>query len=318
MKKLIKVVGILICVLVLFAAAGLLFLFIKFPKKEPPSNITVQLTPERSQRGKYLVNHLAPCLHCHSARNQNVYGSPVVPGTEGQGALFLQVKGLGKLYAPNITPFGLKAWSDGEIARAIVSGINRDGDPLFPTMPYPEFSQLKQEDLYSIITYIRSLKSIAHEVPKTRLDFPLNLIVRTIPRPGAPDPQVQSNYGRYLATIAHCVNCHTPADDHGQPLPGMLLAGGKNFDMVRSANITPDPETGIGKWSKQDFIAAFKKYTAPEMRQIALTDNRNTVMPWIDFSGITEEDLAAIYDYLRTVPPIRNKVEKFPATSATK
>ncbi len=313
MKKLLKVVGILICVLIVLAAGALLFLFIKFPRKEAPPQITVQPTPELLQRGAYIANHLVPCLHCHSARKLNAYGSPVVAGTEGQGALFLKGEGLGELYAPNITPFGLKDWSDGEIARAIVSGIDRNGDPLFPIMPYLEFSQFKQEDLFAVIAYIRSLKPIAHEVPKTRLDFPLNLIVRTIPQPAVPDPQVQSNYGRYLTTIANCKACHTPTDEHDQPLPGMMFSGGRNFDIVRSANITPDPETGIGKWSKQDFIAAFKKYTAPEMRQIALTDERNTVMPWIDFSGITEEDLGAIYDYLRTVPPIRHKVEKFPA-----
>jgi len=81
---------------------------------------------------------------------------------------------------------------------------------------------------------------------------------------------------------------------------------------VRSANITPDMETGIGKWNKYQFVSKFKQYDNPDAHNIPVKPNDfNTVMPWMMYSGMTEEDLSAIYAYLRTVKPVSNKVVKF-------
>jgi hypothetical protein len=85
-----------------------------------------------------------------------------------------------------------------------------------------------------------------------------------------------------------------------------------NGQVVRSANITPDEETGIGSWAEADFVGRFKFYDNPEGRTIkAESMEYNSAMPWTMFAGMTEKDLTAIYKYLRTIKPIKNKVEKF-------
>ena len=98
---------------------------------------------------------------------------------------------------------------------------------------------------------------------------------------------------------------------------GVPFAGGQEFNepgrfLVRSANITPDNETGIGQWSREDFIARFKSVTEDDYRKIKVAPGEpNTVMPWWEFSGMTEFDLGAIYEYLRSIQASRNAVEKF-------
>jgi mono/diheme cytochrome c family protein len=298
--------------MIVLAIGGIFtYLFAALPKKEEPAQITVEATPGSLARGEYLSRHVTVCVHCHAERNMQFFASPPISATAGKGGFFFREAGLGELYSPNITPHSLEKWTDGEIIRAVTAGVNQEGDPLFPIMPYKLYAQLKQEDLHAIVAYVRTLKPIHAEIPRSKLEFPLNLIVRMIPGPTPVDPTIQSNEGYYLATIAGCIQCHTPVDDRGQGLPGMTLAGGQRFGTVKSANITPDPETGIGKWTKEEFVATFKKWQDPALQSIVVAPEQNTVMPWVDFSGMKEEDLAAIYDYLRTVPAIRNPIEKF-------
>src|SRR5690606_35010597 len=130
----------------------------------------------------------------------------------------------------------------------------------------------------------------------------------TTPRPG------EAAYGEYLAEVAGCRFCHTQ-QENGKEVPGVAFAGGLELafeaGVVVSANITPDPLTGIGGWTREAFVARFKAF-ADEVPAVADGDP-NTVMPWSLYAGMTEEDLGAIYDYLRTVPPVELAVEKWPA-----
>jgi mono/diheme cytochrome c family protein len=311
MRIFLKILRLLFLIVIIVIAAALSYLYGALPKKEKPKQITIEATPARLQRGAYLAHHVNVCMHCHSERKFEYFATPFIPGTEGKGELFVNDEKAGEIYSPNITPYKLSNWSDGEIIRALTAGVNKTGDPLFPIMPYSVYANLKEEDLYSIVAYLRTLKPIVHEVPRSRLKFPLFLIVRMIPAPAQPDRKAQQDPGHYLATIAGCLHCHTPTDEQKRPIWDKMGSGGQDFTIVKSANITPDPETGIGSWSKQDFIEKFKKWEQPELRQVVTPENRNTVMPWIEFSGMKEEDLAAIYDYLRTIPPIRNTVEKW-------
>jgi hypothetical protein len=187
-------------------------------------------------------------------------------------------------------------------------------------MPYMGFNHLSKEDLYSIVAYIRSLKPIENKVPERHLNFPMNLIVKTIPlhtyNP-APQPDTSNTlmYGKYLVTIAGCGDCHTQKVK-GEPVKGMEFAGGMSFNLpwgtVRSANITPDNETGIGKWSENQFISFFKAFDSDNAKNISVTSHEfNTIMPITFFAGMTKTDLGAIYTYLRTVKPVNNKVVKF-------
>jgi mono/diheme cytochrome c family protein len=126
-------------------------------------------------------------------------------------------------------------------------------------------------------------------------------------------------YGRYLVTAASCGDCHTMMEK-GTPVEGMAFAGGMEFHLpagvVRTANITPDEETGIGSWPREMFIARFKEYAGPEATIIdTAAMKRQTVMPWTQYAGMTEQDLGAIYAYLRTRIPVKHLVETYtPAT----
>jgi mono/diheme cytochrome c family protein len=317
--KILLGLGVLVCLMV---GVGVYVLQTSFPDVGDAPHVQVEATPERIERGRYLAYHVSMCIDCHSERNWDYFAGPLKEGSEGQGGeVFSEEMGLpGTLIAPNITPAALGDWTDGEVMRAFTSGVNKHGDPLFPIMPYPLYAQMAQEDVYAIVAYLRTLAPIAHIPPRSHLNFPMNLIVRTIPQPyqapQAPDLSDLVRYGQYLTTIAACGDCHTQ-NDHGAPLPGMEMAGGFEFPLptgkvVRSANITPDMETGIGHWNKPYFIAQFKRFDKPEAHTIPAKDGVNTVMPWTMYAGMTESDLGAIYDYLRTIPPVKNGVDKFP------
>ncbi|MEO8398598.1 MAG: c-type cytochrome, partial [Ignavibacteriaceae bacterium] len=225
----------------------------------------------------------------------------------------------GTIYSKNITPYNLGKWTDGEIIRAVTQGITKDNKALFPLMPYMHYNNMTEEDIHSIVAYIRSLKPIKKDVPEHDLNFPVSLIVKTLPLQTYNPPKVDKSdtkaYGKYLVTLASCSECHTPAEK-GEPIKGKDFAGGNEFQtpvsIIRTANITPDIETGIGKWTKDDFIKRFKANSTEEAKHISVKPTDfNTVMPWTMYAGMTEEDLGSIYDYLRTLKPIKNNVIHF-------
>ncbi|HXF99356.1 MAG TPA: c-type cytochrome [Bacteroidota bacterium] len=323
MNRFLKIVGVSLGVLVVLLAAAVAVFNAKFPSVDAAPVIAVEITPERIVRGKYLADHVAVCIDCHSTRDWSKFSGPIVPGTEGKGGQEFneQAGGIpGRIFSSNITPAGIGHYTDGELLRAFTQGVTKEGRALFPLMPYVSYNSLAQEDAYAIIAYLRSLPSIANTVGEQDLNFPLNFIVKTIPpqsyTPGTPvDRNNSAAYGKYLATIGGCAGCHTPAVK-GEPVPGMELAGGFEFHfpngVVRSLNITPDEETGIGNWTREDFVARFKAFADSSVHQATLAAaDFNTPMPWTMYAGMTSEDLGAIYDYLRSAKPVRNQVEKF-------
>jgi mono/diheme cytochrome c family protein len=330
MKKVLKILGILIGIIILLIIAGYVYLNTAFPKVDPPKDIKVEATPERIARGEYLAKHIAVCIDCHSEREWTKFAGPIKPGTEGSGGeVFDEKIGFpGRITTKNLTPANLGSWSDGEIIRAVTCGVTKDNRALFPMMPYPNYNQLTEEDVFSIVAYIRSLKPQEKQIPETELNFPLSLLVKTMPiQSYTPSKEVDKSntikYGKYLVRIASCSECHTQSDK-GEPLPGMAFAGGAEFNfpggVVRSTNITPDKETGIGNWTKGEFFNRFRFYNNEEAHNIPVNIEKefNTPMPWLMYSGMTNEDLGAVYDYLRTVIPIKNMVERFtPNSTAT-
>lgn len=309
---------ILLTLILNVTSCGLL-LPIKVDKAE---NLHIKATPEMLVRGAYLVEHVTGCTDCHSQRNWSLYTAPVKPETLGAGGeAFTEEMGTpGTIYTPNITPAALGSWTDGEIVRAIVSGVSKDGTPLFPIMPYPNYAHMSRDDIYSIVAYLRTLKPIENQTPERKLNFPLNLIVRTIPKQaeyGArPYTSDRIAYGQYIATAAGCADCHTPMAK-GRPIEGMEYAGGFTMGMpsgglVSSVNITPH-ETGIKNWTREGFIQRFKSLDNEGARQIPLgKDQLNTVMPWTYYASMDSSDLGAIYDYLMSVPAVDNLVVKYP------
>ncbi len=321
MTTLLKIVGVLAALVVGAAGGGVGYLMVAFPKVPPPAVITLEPTAERLARGKYLSDHVTGCTACHSERDWTRFSGPVKADRIGVGGQEFSLGGAGTLYAKNITPAAIGSWTDGELQRAVIAGVSKDGTPLFPLMPYPHFGVMAADDMHAILAYVRSWRAIESQVPPRTLNFPMNLMVRTIPAAGRPQPRPSPDdkvaYGRYMARAALCSDCHTPMDDRGQPVPGRDFAGGTEFletgYRVRSANLTPDSDTGIGSWTEPQFIDRFKGFAVPPDAVLSDTERRqNTPMPWTEYAGMTREDLAAIYAFLRTQAPVTNRITKFP------
>ncbi|HVW29421.1 MAG TPA: hypothetical protein VHC69_28845 [Polyangiaceae bacterium] len=297
-----------------------LYVMLAFPRVSAASDLRIHRTPELVQRGEYLAEHVAVCVDCHSQRDWHRYSAPAVPGTIGGGGeRFTRDMGFpGDIFSKNITPAGIGTWSDGEVARAITSGVTRDGRALFPVMPYPNYSHLCGADLSAIVAFVRTLPLVNNPDRESKLDFPMNIVVRTIPRDAEPWPCPSPGtpeYGKYLTTIAGCGECHTQ-QVRGKHKAGMEFAGGWTFPLpggghVTSANITPDPETGIGKWTKDEFVARFKAFASPNAATPVNAGGVNTVMPWTMYAGMSADDLGAMYDYVHSQPAVRNVVERF-------
>jgi mono/diheme cytochrome c family protein len=322
MKKIIKVGLSILAFLLLAIIVMLVYVKKALPNVGKPEEITIEKTTERIERGKYLANCVTVCIDCHSTRDWNQFSGPIIEGTQGKGGeVFDQKFGFpGSFHARNITPAALSSWTDGEILRAIGSGVDKNGEALFPVMPHPNYGKLDREDLYSIIAYIRTLKPIENKVPASVPDFPMNFILNTIPQRAAyskrPDTTNKLAYGQYIFTAAACNECHTKKEK-GAPVVGMELAGGFEFaiasgGIVRSANITPDEETGIGKLSEADFLLKFKRYNDSTYQNPTIKKNTiNTVMPWMMYRNMKETDLKALYSYIRTFKPVKNVVVKY-------
>ena len=307
----------LVAIAVTMVAGVIGWLLVAFPKVGPAAPLTIATTPALVDRGRYLFDHVAACAACHSQRDSTKAFAPVKPTTEGMGGQrFAADEGIpGVLYASNITPFALKSWTDGEIRRALVSGVSRDGRPLFPLMPFEHYAKLGEDDIAALIAYLRVMPDIANEVPASSLDFPMNLIARTIPRearPPARGPVVgDPGYPAYVVNAAACLHCHSPTR-HGTPLAGREFSGGVPFPMpgggtVYSANLTPDQATGLGSWTKDAFIARFRSARAAAVAPLG-SGTSATVMPWASYAGMTDQDLGAVYDYLHALPAVENRV----------
>jgi cytochrome c553 len=220
---------------------------------------------------------------------------------------------LNDISARNITPdveTGIGSWSDDEIARAIREGVRKDGTALFPLMPYLDFAALDDEDVKSIVVYLRTIPPVRNVVAKRELPGPLEYLVNTMPQPiTSPQPSHPSatpvERGKYLVTLAGCGACHT-ASVEGEPLPGLAFGGGGHFtDLAQgtdvfSLNITPDP-SGIAHYDE-----AFLKQTLRTGRVGGRILNH--VMPFEWFRNMTDEDIGDIWAYLQTITPVKHRV----------
>lgn len=317
MKKLIWIIPLII---VIGLTAIVLYLKFALPNVGSSPEITIELTPERLARGEYLSNNGMSCIVCHSQRDFTLYSAPVT-GTHfgGGGEEFtVELGAPGNFYAPNLTPFYLKDWTDGEIYRAITAGVSKDGRALFPGMPYDLYGQASKEDIYSVIAYLRTLPPYEYTVPEPEPAFPFSIIMNTIPKKienkSIPDRKNMVEYGEYVITQAACIHCHTPFVK-GKYIMEEAYAGNREFIMpngiVRSWNITPDKKTGIGNWTEEFFVNRFKMYNDSNYTAVNVGDGFNTIMPWTVYAGMDEYDLKAIYAYLKSLNPIEKQVIKY-------
>lgn len=316
-----KILLILVGVIALFVLSSLSYLKFMLPNVGEAPLLDVAREPINVERGRYLANSVAVCMDCHSLRDWSLFTGPPKPGTRGRGGEeFNQEMGfLGTYYSKNLTPYGLKDWTDGEIFRAITTGVGKDGNALFPIMPHPNYGKSDKKDIYDIIAYLRSLDPIEYTPPPSVSDVPMNFIINTIPKAAnftsIPDKADKVAYGKYLTTLASCGDCHTPFES-GEYDMSHFLAGGRKFLLpgatLTTSNLTPDKETGLGNWTEEVFVQRFKQYrdssyVVPKVKE----GDFITIMPWLMYATMEEDDLKAIFNYLQSLEPISNKVEPF-------
>lgn len=321
MKKLFKYIGYLLLILIVIVAALLTYVKLALPDVGQAEDLKIDYTEARIEHGKYLANAVMLCMDCHAERDFSKFSGPPKAGTLGSGGdRFDQSMGFpGVYYAKNLTPFGIGRYTDGELYRVITTGVNKDGKAMFPVMPYLYYGKMDPEDIYSVIAYIRSLEPIEKNIDESASDFPFNFIVNTIPKKAEPQKRPDKSdwiaYGAYMTNASGCIECHTDVKD-GRIISELAFSGGRAFQfpdgsIVRSTNLTPHA-TGIGSWSEEMFVQRFKQYA--DSAYVLPTVNPgefNSIMPWTMYAHMEEEDLKAIFAYLKTVEPIENIVERF-------
>jgi len=232
---------------------------------------------------------------------------------------------LGTVYSTNITQdkeTGLGNWTDQQIRDAITKGSRRDGSKIVPAMPYEAYSGMAQEDLTALIAYLRTIKPVRKPTPDLKSWVPMvrslgiPVYLKTFGRfstPPAQAPKSGVDRGKYLVEhVSLCGDCHTPRNSIGVPNRSLYLAGAgaKTGPLgVDIPNITPDKETGIGDWKREDIAEVLISGTKPDM------DNVQGLMYEViqgaphGFKDMKHEDALAIADYLKSIPPIKNKIK---------
>jgi cytochrome c553 len=283
------------------------------PEARALTGRTFDPTPARLERGRYLAESArAPCVLCHSPLDVSGGGLKVAEGKAFAGRPFAP-DGVDFLVAPNLTPdkeTGIGTWSDDMLARAIREGISHDGRALFPIMPYELFRHMSDEDLASIVVYLRSLPPIRNPLPNSAIPFPLSRLINGVPKPidgpVTPDLSTPVKRGEYISQMAICADCHSTRDDRGNRVKGMFLAGGtlmpfQGRPTVASANITP-AVNGIPYYTEDLFIEAFR---TGKVRSRVL----DAMMPTAYFGKMTDQDLKDVFAYLKTIPPVDHYVD---------
>jgi Cytochrome c len=282
------------------------------PRKRDLTGQTFTSTPTRLDRGKYIANSMG-CLYCHSPHDWSQRDEPIPAGMQGAGQQLPYTDLPGRVVAPNLTPdkeTGAGTWSDDALARAIREGIGHDGRTLFPIMPYPHYRSMPDEDLASVVVYLHSLSPVRNQLPQTDIIFPVKYFIRNGPQPitapvSQPDLSDPVKRGSFLVNLVGCADCHTPVDNHHNPIPGMDFAGGQIIGLpsgrVASSNLTPDP-SGIPYYDEALFIKAMRTGSVG-VREL------NGAMPWVVLRNMTDQDLAAIFAYLKTLKPVSHRVD---------
>ena len=258
------------------------------------------------ERGNYLVNSILACGNCHSPRDAN--GQIMTDKVLAGGRVFATPAFV--VATSNITPdieTGIGSWTDAEIKRALIEGVRPDhgplpGVPLAAIMPSNFYKALLPDDLDAIVAYLRSVKPVRNEIARPEYKAPIHR---------DPYPDAEAGFskamftdpvrrGAYLATIGHCMECHTPRMRGVSDYKAELGRGGREFpEGSKSSNITSDRTAGIGGWSDGEIRGAITHGIARDGHAL------KPPMAFSFYANLKEADLADIVAYLRTVPPLQ-------------
>lgn len=256
------------------------------------------------ERGDYLVNAVMVCDLCHTPRGKSglIMEKRFSGGSQVWDTPAYTVRGT------NITPdreTGIGAWSDDEIKRSLTEGTHRLGRPISPQMPFPFYKILTARDLDAIVAYLRTLTPIRNEVqaPVYKAAMKIDLV------PGAVKPFAEEDLrdpvkrGFYLATIAHCMECHGRRPDGVQDYQNSWGKGGYvfkgPFGSAVVPNITSHPKSGIGAWTDLEIRRTLTHGVSRDGRAFKQPMARQDY-----FSKMTDPDLDALVAWIRIIPPI--------------
>jgi Cytochrome c len=252
------------------------------------------------KRGDYLVNTIMTCGNCHSPKGP----TGDIPGKEFSGGLSWDEPPF-KVTASNITQdkeTGIGTWSAADIKKLLRDGIKPDGTPIATVMPTGFYGIITDHDLDAIVAYVQTIKPIKNKVPDPIYKMPQ---VRQI-FPGSEKPYAEAmlkdhlKNGFYLATIGHCMECHTPMVK-GQHPWNEIGAGGFEFPgpwgVSVSRNITSSKDKGIGAWTDAQIKTAITQGIDKDGKHL------KPPMGFSYYAHMTGSDIDDIIAWLRTVPP---------------
>jgi len=257
------------------------------------------------QRGRYLAL-AGDCEACHTAPGGKPFAGELPVATP-----------IGSIVSTNITPSrsdGIGGYTLQQFSDAVRKGVRSDGKNLYPAMPYTAYAQLDDADVRALYAYfMHGVQSVDRRPPPTRLPFPFNIrasmafwnLLFLDHKPFAPDPKQSAewNRGAYLVRgLTHCGTCHTPRNFFMAEQSSRFLSGA-SLGTWFAANITPDPNSGIGNWGDQDIVQYLQRGSAPGKGQAA-----GPMAEAVDHSlrHLTGADLDAIALYLKSIPARRD------------
>ena len=253
------------------------------------------------ERGSYLVNTIMTCGNCHSPK-----GPPAATvGKDFSGGLRFDEPPF-DVTASNITPdkaTGIGDWSAADIKKGLLDGVRPNGVPMAVVMPTGFYGILEPEDLDAIVAYLQSLKPVANKVPAPvyKMSIPRQIFPGT-EKPMAPaDLTDKVKHGFYLATIGHCMECHTPFANGPVDFANSLGKGGREFPgpwgVSTSRNITSSKTKGIGEWTDAEIKRAITQGIDKDGNRL------KGPMGFAYYAQMTDADLDDVIAWLRTVPP---------------
>jgi mono/diheme cytochrome c family protein len=254
---------------------------------------------DRAARGKYLMESVVACGNCHMQRGPD--GQPLADKGLSGGMAFDEPKAFHAV-AANITPdaeTGIGRWTDAQLAKAIREGVRPDGSLIGPPMPIGFYRNMSDADLAAIVSYLRAQPPVRHAVEKSRYDMPLppnyGPPVKLVKAPAAND---KVHYGKYLADIGHCMECHTPRDGKGMLVMAKVGAGGQvipgPWGESVTRNLTPH-ETGLKGWTDEQIAHSIRTGTDREGRAY------KPPMAFAFYKNISDADMGALLAYLRSL-----------------
>ena len=264
-----------------------------------------------TRQGEYVL-HAAGCSGCHTDRIHH--------GGQLAGGMALSTP-FGTFYTPNITPdlgYGIGRWSEQDFVRALTEGVSPNGSSYYPVFPYTSYTQMSRSDVHALWIYLRSVPAVAQanktQQPAWYLNRTDNWIWQQMYfRAGTWQPQAKRsqawNHGAYIVkALGHCGECHTPRNIMGAMRLRMAYAGTNDGpDGTPVPNITSDPDTGIGSWTKSDLLAFVQDGSLPN------GDYTGGIMAEIvenSLSHLNITDVEALVEYIATIPPIHNVIAK--------